>query len=219
MGVYKDLKKFQKTALEDDYITYYFYRKLSRPISTLMIKLGLNTFVASFLTISLDIITMYLIYHGIFYAAGILVIMAFVFDCCDGEIARYHKSSGKMKKKRMYGAYLDEVLGVVGFYGIILFLGYKIGHQMLAILGGAGLLMVNYSCYVAKDLLPKKRQIAEKFEEKFFGKIKGRIGFSGGLQRILLAFAVFFNSWIFLLIFTILINAFWIIKFWLYKNQ
>ena len=219
MGVYQDLKKFQKTAAEDDYVTYYFYRTLSRPLSAIIINMGLNTFFASALTIILDILAMYLIYEGFFYVAGVLVILAFVFDCCDGEIARYHKALGKMKKERMYGAYLDETLGVVGFYGITLFLGYAINQQLIAIIAGFGLLMVNYTCYVAKDLLPGKQQLAENFEKRFFKNLKGRIGFSGGLQRIVLALAVFFQSWELLLIFAVLINAFWITKFWLYRNQ
>ncbi|OGJ15865.1 hypothetical protein A3K73_01730 [Candidatus Pacearchaeota archaeon RBG_13_36_9] len=219
MGVYQDLKQFQKTAAEDDYVTYYFYRTLSRPLSAIIISLGLNTFFASALTIILDLLAMYLIYEGFFYAAGVLVILAFVFDCCDGEIARYHKSLGKMKKERMYGAYLDETLGVVGFYGITLFLGYAINQQLTAIIAGFGLLMVNYTCYVAKDILPGKRELAEKFEKKFFKNLKGRIGFSGGVQRIILALAVFFQSWELLLVFAVLINGFWIAKFWLYRNQ
>ena len=84
MGVYQDLKQFQKTAAEDDYVTYYFYRTLSRPLSAIIISLGLNTFFASALTIILDLLAMYLIYEGFFYAAGVLVILACVFDCCDG---------------------------------------------------------------------------------------------------------------------------------------
>tara|TARA_Y100000034_G_scaffold136953_1_gene217544 strand:- start:361 stop:1053 length:693 start_codon:yes stop_codon:yes gene_type:complete len=217
--VYQELKKFQKSPEEDDYLIYYFYRKISRPISTLMIIIGLNTFIASLFTFISDIIAMLLIYTNHFVLAAIFVIFAYVFDCCDGEIARYDKSRGKMKNDRMYGAYLDEVLGVLGFFGIILFLAYSLNQPILGILAGLGLLMVNFSCYVAKDIFPKKAEVAKKLEKKMFGNLKGRIGFSGGLQRIIIAFAILFHSTFLLLIFTILINVFWILKFWVYRKQ
>ncbi len=218
-GVYQELKKFQKSPEEDDYLIYYFYRKISRPLSALMIKIGLNTFIASLFTFLSDIFAMYLIYTNHFIFAGMFVILAYVFDCCDGEIARYHKSKKEMRKDRMYGAYLDEVLGVAGFFGVIIFFAYQIDNPILGILGGFGLLMINFSCYVAKDIFPKKTVVAKQFEKKIFGDLKGRIGFSGGLQRIFLALAIFFYSPLFLLIFVVLVNVFWIFKFWIYRNQ
>ena len=219
MGVYSELKKFQKSPAEDDYLIYYFYRKISRPISALMIKIGLNTFIASLFTFLSDIFAMYLIYHSHFILAGFFVILAYVFDCCDGEIARYHKSKKKMRKDRMYGAYLDEVLGVLGFFGVIMFLSYKINEQFLGILAVLGLVMMNFSSYVAKDIFPKKTEVAKNFEKKIFGNLKGRVGFSGGLQRIIIVLAIVFHSALFLFIFVILANAFWILKFWVYRKQ
>ncbi len=219
MGVYLEIKKFQKSPEEEDYLTYYFYRKISRPISTIMIKLGLNTFVATLFTFFSDIFAMYLIYMGHFILAGIFVILAYVFDCCDGEIARYHKSKKKMREDRMYGAYLDEILGVLGFFGVIMFLSYKINEPFLGILAVLGLVMMNFSTYVAKDIFPKKTEVAKNFEKKIFGNLKGRIGFSGGLQRILIVLAIVFHSALFLFIFVVLTNAFWILKFWIYRKQ
>jgi len=219
MGVYSELKKFQKSPEEDDYLIYYVYRKLSRPISALMIKIGLNTFIASLFTFLSDIFAMYLIYQNHFILAGFFVILAYVFDCCDGEIARYHKSKKKMREDRMYGAYLDEILGVLGFFGVIMFLSYKMNEQFLGILAVLGLVMMNFSTYVAKDIFPKKTEVAKNFEKKIFGNLKGRVGFSGGLQRILIVLAIVFHSALFLFIFVILANAFWILKFWVYRKQ
>ncbi len=219
MTVYKDLKKFQKSVEEDDYVVYYFYRKLSRPISALMIKLGLNTFVASWFTFFSDLFAMYLIYKGSFVIAGLFVILAYVFDCCDGEIARYDKARKKMNPNRMYGAYLDEILGVLGFFGVIIFFSYKIDLLLFGILGGLGLLMINFSCYVAKDIFPEKQKLAKNLEKKVFGNLKGRIGFSGGVQRILIALAIIFHSAFLLFVFVALMNAFWILKFWIYRKQ
>lgn len=219
MGVYSELKKFQKSPAEDDYLIYYVYRKISRPISALMIKIGLNTFIASLFTFLSDIFAMYLIYQSHFILAGFFVILAYVFDCCDGEIARYHKSKKKMRKDRMYGAYLDEILGVLGFFGVIMFLSYRINEPFLGILAVLGLVMMNFSTYVAKDIFPKKTEVAKNFEKKIFGNLKGRIGFSGGLQRILIVLAIVFHSALFLFIFVVLTNAFWILKFWVYRKQ
>lgn len=219
MGVYSKLKSMKKTSSED-YFVYYTYRKLSTFISAIFIKLRFSANFVTILSMLADFLVIYQMYLGNWVLAGILVHLGPILDCCDGEIARYHipnfKETGYKKK---YGGYLDEVLGTIGFTLIIFFAGYFIGNIWIGFFAVFGMFMILVTSLTAQNLFENKKELAKKFEEGIFGKLKGRIGFSFGVQRLIISLAVFFYSSIILLFFVIVANAFWIFKFWLYRKQ
>lgn len=220
MGNYQILKGFQKSAAQDDYIVFYLYRKISIYFSLLFIKLRFHPNMVNFFALFADLFVVYQIYLGNWVTAGILVNLAIIFDCCDGEMARFYVNTGSKKRiSYLYGQYLDEIVGFAGITILVLFVGYFLGNIWIGILGMFGLLMNMGSSFLALHLfIEQKKKIARNFEEGIFGKIKGRIGFSNGMQRILITFAVLFQSIWILLLFGLMINAFWMLKLWLYRK-
>jgi phosphatidylglycerophosphate synthase len=219
MSVYAKLKEQKKTSADDDYFVYYTYRKLSTYFSWISIKLGFSANFVTFLSMLADFLVIYYMYAGNWILAAILVHLAPILDCSDGEVARYHiKNFKKTGYIKHYGGYLDEILGTIGFSLVIFFAGYLMGHFWIGFFAMFGLLMIIITSLTAQNLFKSKKEIAKNFEKKLFGNLKGRIGFGFGIQRLIISLAVFFYSHNILLFFAILANAFWIMKFWLYRK-
>jgi len=220
MGIYSKLKSMKKTAADDDYFVYYTYRKLSTFVSAFFIKLKVHANFVTLYSMLADFLVIYLMCTGKWILAGILVHLAPLLDCSDGEVARYHISNFKKTGyRKKYGGYLDEVLGTIGFSLVIFFAGYLMGNFWIGFVAMFGLFMVIITSQIAKNLFENKKQLAKNFEKKFFGNLKGRIGFSFGIQRLIISLAILFYSSKILFFFAIIINAFWILKFWVYKKQ
>jgi len=167
-----------------------------------------------------DFLVIYLMYTGNWILAGILVHLAPLLDCSDGEVARYNtRNIEEEVYKKKYGGYLDEVLGTIGFSLVIFFTGYLIGNFWVGCIAVFGLFMMLVTSLTAQNLFKNKEQLAKNYERKFFGKLKGRVGFGFGVQRIIVSVAILFHSPNILLFFAILANAFWILKFWIYRRQ
>ena len=219
MSVYKDIKKLQQSAEIDDYLNFYLFRKISILFSIIFVKLRFSANFVTFLSFFSDILAIYLIYIYQPIAAGLLVILALVLDSSDGEVARYYHLKDKNLPKTRYGGYLDEVLGTVSFALVIFFAGYFMGNFWLGFVAMGGLFMTMVSSLCARIEFKDQKKITKKFEEGIFGKLKGRIGFNCGIQRILVALAIIFFSQIILAIFAILINLFWILRLWIYRKS
>jgi len=217
MGVYSELKSQKKTSADDDYFVYYTYRKLSTYFSLIFIKLWFSANFVTFLSLLADFLVIYYMYAGNWVLAGILVHLAPILDCSDGEVARYYIKHFK-KTVKHYGGYIDEVLGTIGFTLVIFFAGYLMGSLWIGLAAMFGLFMILVTSLTAQNLFEKKKEIAKNFEKKLFGNLKGRIGFGFGIQRLIISLSVFFYSSNILLFFAILANGFWILKFWLYRK-
>lgn len=220
MGNYQILKGQQKSAAQDDYIVFYIYRKISIYFSLLFIKLRLHPNMVNYFALIADLFVVYQIYLGNWITAGILVNLAIIFDCCDGEMARFYVKTGSKKKISFrYGQYLDEIVGFAGITMLVFFAGYFLKSPWVGLFAMWGLLMNGMSSFLALHLFKEeKKQVARDFEQGIFGKIKGRVGFSNGFQRILLTFAILFQSLWILLLFGIMINLLWILKIYLYRK-
>ena len=212
-GVYSKLKSIKKTPADDDYFVYYTYRKLSTFLSAFFIKLKVSANFITLFSMLADFLVIYLMYIGNWILAGILIHLAPILDCSDGEVARYHS------EKKKYGGYLDEVFGTIGFSLVIFFTGYLMGNFWIGLAAVFGLFMMLITSLTAKTLFGNKEQLAKNYEKKFFGNLKGRISFSFGIQRLIISLAIFFYSSKILLFFAIIANAFWILKFWIYRKQ
>jgi len=219
MGVYSEIKKLQKSAAEDDYIVFYSYRKISVFFTMFFVKLGVTANFVTVLSVFADLLAIYFMSINMWILAAIFVQVAIILDNSDGEVARYNLARTKNPKETHFGGYLDEVLGVLGFAIVIFFAGYFMGNWPVGLFAMFGLFMIIVSSTTARIEFKNKEKIVKNFEKKLVGNLKGRVGFSNASQRILVTIAVLFSSWIVLLIFGILAHAFWILKFWVYRNQ
>ena len=94
---------------------------------------------------------------GRFFSAGIVLIVANLFDMLDGQVARL---SGRVTR---FGGFLDSSLDrlsdMVVFVGLMVFYACDIDHSTLNVfLAGAGLMgsvMVSYASARAESLIPK----------------------------------------------------------------
>ncbi len=218
MNLYNEIKSFQKGPEKSGYLMHHIYRRASPIFSVIFIKLKFSPNLVTFLSMISDFFVVYLMYIQQWVFAGILVNLGIILDCCDGEMARYYNSKEKEPKNKKFGAYLDEVLGTIGFTSIIFFAGYFMEEIWIGLFGMYGLFMVLVTSLTADKEFPNKKEIAKNFEKSLFGELKGRIGFSCAAQRLLVSIAVLFSSHIMLLIFGILCHLFYIIKFWIYRN-
>ncbi|MDO8509349.1 MAG: CDP-alcohol phosphatidyltransferase family protein [Nanoarchaeota archaeon] len=218
MPIFKEIKEFQKGPEKSGYVMYYVYRQVSPFLSALFIKLRFSPNFITLLSMLSDFLVVYLLYMQQWILAGILVNLGITLDCCDGEMARYYRSKEKDPKEKHYGAYLDEVLGTIGFIAIIFFAGYFMGEMWIGLFAAFGLTMVLITSLTADKEFPNKKEIAKNFEKDVFGDLKGRVGFPCAAQRLLVSAAVIFASPIILLIFGILCHLFYLLKFWLYRK-
>jgi len=219
MSLYREIKGFQKGPEKSGYVMYYVYRQVSPFFSALFINLEFSANFITFLSMLSDFLVIYLMYAQQWIPAGILINLVMILDCSDGEVARYYKSKEKNPKDTKYGSYLDVTLGTIGFTLIVFFAGYFLKNMWIGLFSMFGLFMVILTSQTAEITFPQKKEIAKKFEENLFGKLKGRIGFQCATQRLLVSIAVLFASLSILLLFGILCHAFYILKFWVYRNQ
>jgi phosphatidylserine synthase len=219
MSTYSEIKKLQKGPDKDGYIVYYFYRKFSVLFSIIFVNLGLSANFVTFLSLVADAFAVYFLFLNFWITAAIFVQLAIILDCSDGEVARYYKTKIKNPKETHYGGYLDEVVGTISFSAAIFFTGYFIGSWQAGLFAMSGLLILIVSSLTAKTEFPNKTELAQNFEKKVFGKTKGRIGFTNAVQRILISFAIIFQSELILIIFGAMAYLLVLLKFYLYRNQ
>lgn len=222
MGVYSEIKKFKKSLEDDDYIAYYFYRKLSAPFSTLFVKLRFSANFVTVLGFLADIIAIYFMFTQQWIVAAVLIQLAVIWDHSDGEVARYWNSKKKNPERKYYGQFLDDALGTVSFVLVVFFAGYVMNEFWIGFAAMFGLFMTIATAAMTSSIFPNKDEISKKAEQKLVGKRRGRIGFSSTIQRIIVTLVVLFGAFVLgqyiLLAFAILINAFWIMKFWVYRK-
>ena len=215
----KELKKYQKPIEEDDFFTSRIYRKFSIFLTWVFIKLGVGANLVTFIGFIVDLLAIYMIFTSHWIIAGFLVQLFIIIDCVDGEVARYYKNIKKIKKEKKYGEYLDEILGIIGFSLLIFFSGYLLDNLWAGFSAMFALFMLNLTAARASHIFPEKKKIAKKLRKRFFGKIRGVIGFTADIQRTLISFTLFFHTEIFLWIYAVVGNFYWLIKFWIYRKE
>ena len=95
-----------------DWFDNTFFRSVSIYFTKLCLNLGISANQASVIDLAIGIgAGVFLAFANpvFWFAGGFLFYMFFVFDCVDGEIARYNKSSS------LTGAYLDAIVGFLAW--------------------------------------------------------------------------------------------------------
>lgn len=123
-----------------------------------LIRLNPNPNVLSVIGLGINLWAALLYAYGKFFAAGLVMILANLFDILDGRVAR---GTGRVTK---FGAFLDSSLDrlsdMVVFLGIIIFYSRDTEYHstLYAALTGAALIgsvMVSYTSARAESLIPK----------------------------------------------------------------
>ena len=123
-----------------------------------LIKLNPNPNLLSLIGLGINLWAAVLYALGSFFAAGLVMILANVFDMLDGRVAR---RTGRVTR---FGAFLDSSLDrlsdMVVFLGIIIYYTRDTEHHstLYAALTGAALIgsvMVSYTSARAESLIPK----------------------------------------------------------------
>jgi CDP-diacylglycerol--glycerol-3-phosphate 3-phosphatidyltransferase len=99
-------------------VTKYFYRKLSRPTAIILNKLNLEPNQVTILSFILGAISGFIFYYKMFIFGLIVLFISEILDCADGDLARLKKKVSK--KGEFMDSFLDRVVEVFVFYGLIL---------------------------------------------------------------------------------------------------
>ncbi len=101
----------------------------------------------------LNVLTAVLLFRGVFVTAGVLVLLAGLFDVLDGSLAR------ATRRASIFGAFLDSTLDrfseAVLYLGLLMYFAGRPGHQeeiALTYLAIVGSLMVSYTRARAEGL-------------------------------------------------------------------
>jgi phosphatidylserine synthase len=84
----ENFKKSLKPPVVEEMVDYYFYRRLAYFLVPVFIKLGISPNMVTTMSLIWGVAAAWLALHQSFFTAGIFAIVAIVFDCCDGQVAR-----------------------------------------------------------------------------------------------------------------------------------
>lgn len=83
-----DFAKSTKPKSVEEPVDYYFYRRLAHLLVPLLYKLHFTPNLVTLLSLVTGLTASYLVYHQHFIASVFVALLAIVFDCCDGQLAR-----------------------------------------------------------------------------------------------------------------------------------
>ncbi len=99
-------------------VTKYVYRKFSKPTARLFYKLNFEPNHVTILSFILGIISAFVLSQSMFIIGLIILFASEVLDCADGDLARIKKRVSK--KGELMDSFLDRIVEVSLFYGLIL---------------------------------------------------------------------------------------------------
>jgi CDP-diacylglycerol--glycerol-3-phosphate 3-phosphatidyltransferase len=162
-----------------------------RPLTRALIRSRIHPNTLTFVGLAISAGAAWLYADGPLVWAGILVLLAGVFDLLDGAVAR---ESGRVSR---YGAFLDSSVDryaeIIVFLGILLRFGGDSVAQIAVLLAVAGSLMVSYTRARAEGLgqelhgglLQRPERVVLLALGSFFGE--------AGLRAVVVILAIFTN--------------------------
>lgn len=72
----------------EEAVDYYFYRRLAYLLVPTLVRLGISPNTVTTISLFVGLLASYAVYHAYYTAGAMLVILAIIFDCCDGQVAR-----------------------------------------------------------------------------------------------------------------------------------
>ena len=130
-------------------------RTILQRIVKLLIFLGINPNYLTFLGFVMSIVTAYAFASGHFRAAGVILIVAGLFDMVDGEVARETDS------ETPFGAFFDSVMDrysdLIMYLGLIIWYGREDRMTYVVLVGVVmmGSVLTSYTRARAESLIPQ----------------------------------------------------------------
>ncbi|OGQ07368.1 MAG: hypothetical protein A3G32_05205 [Deltaproteobacteria bacterium RIFCSPLOWO2_12_FULL_40_28] len=85
------MNSFQKSVKPkavEELVDYYFYRRLANFLVPLFVRLRFSPNQVTSLSLITGLLASYLVFYRYFFWGTFVAIMAIIFDCCDGQVAR-----------------------------------------------------------------------------------------------------------------------------------
>ncbi len=164
----------------------YFYAPLARLFLYIICLLNLNIQFVNTFNLLFSVIAALIIffYPRFLWLAGIMILVAFVMDLCDGAWARYNK------RRSLYGKWLDETNGLLGIFLIFVagaWLTYynkgEIKIFILVLIAVFGYLMMNYAG-ILMELIEYRYQLKEKISDVFRKSLSKKIKIKKGISNL-----------------------------------
>ncbi|GEM_PF-2433848 len=217
---------FSKSRDDGDFLAPYTNRPISKFFSWFFAHFTLCAECVALLTPIIDILTIALIYNGYWIWAAVFVELSLIMDSADGELARFRATLVKRTdKQNQFGKYMDSMAGVIIFPLVIFSAGYFMGDLLLGLLTMLSFCLLNLSTANAGWYFEDKENKSKQIQKSgFIGKLKSRfgvrgvVGFTGDIQKHVIALALLFQTVIFLWVFFIVSMILVIIKFWAYRK-
>lgn len=116
----QEIKAIKNTVKNiDGFFASYFTSKISVYFVWLFAKLKIKPDIVTFLSLIIDIAAAYYILKNRLIVGAILIQLSFVFDCVDGQLARYTNQKSK------FGSWLDTTTDRIKEFLIIFSIGYS----------------------------------------------------------------------------------------------
>tara|TARA_Y100000310_G_C20694281_1_gene824405 strand:- start:3379 stop:4062 length:684 start_codon:yes stop_codon:yes gene_type:complete len=219
---FKDYR-FGRYGEKEDFLTTIINRKITKYMSYAVIHFTLMAEFIAFMVPLIDLFTVYVIYTGHWIWAAVLVELSLLVDGTDGEVARFRATVRKRTKQQgQWGAFVDSMAGILIFPLVIFAAGYFMGSLVTGLLVSMSFLLLNASTGFAgmyfANKQKKRKQLQKGLSKLFRGKIKGVVGFTGDIQKHVIAAALLFQTLIFLWLYFVLAMALVLVKFWIYRK-
>lgn len=206
--------KLQFNSDKDGFVRTLFYRKLSRPLTTFLLKINTTPIQATLISFFLAVIATQFFFFGYFRSKYFLLVigiilmnLSYLFDCADGEIARIDR-----KKSTKLGVWLDGVSDRIKVEFILFsisFGSFLISANTLYLFG---LLVFIFTSYIMNYSFAYGEIIFGKEAKTGYGKMRGKIAklfhvklqfvnYTGGMVYFLITLFVLINLPLFLLYF------------------
>jgi len=212
-------EKYQKAKEEEDLVSHYILRFLSRNLTWIILHFTLLAEFVAMMTPVIDLIGIFLIFQGRWILAALLTQLHVVIDCVDGEVARFRATVVKRSAaQNKFGAFVDSMAGMLVFPVLILMAGVYMGSLLT---GAVGMLLFSVnvlSSAYSKAYFPSKKKKGAAIRKKIFGNLKTKIAFSSYVQKSLVTLALLFQSPIFIWILSVGAATMISIRFYIYRK-
>lgn len=159
-------QKSLKPSAVEEAVDYYFFRRLAHVLVPHLIRLGISPNQVTFISLLWGLCGALAAYQQYFFISAWLIIVAIIFDCCDGQVARLTGQSSPIGRA-MDGTF--DLIWVTSLWLGIFFSGYVQKSNLpgmggLMYLGGAAMII---HCWAFDGIKVKYLELVEPdFSEK-----------------------------------------------------
>lgn len=158
---------FEKTVKPraiEELLDFYFYRRLAAWLIPGLVRLGLSPNQITTLSLTCGLVSAVLIYFQLFILAAFMAMVAIVFDCCDGQVARLTGKTHPLG--RVMDGFFD-LIWIAFSWAALFFSGYfqSQGIQPLTLMALAGASMIVHCWRFDAAKIKYLERVDENFHE------------------------------------------------------